>query len=113
MRLSEIAEQLVVKYSDSCMACNDIVKRGCREEWYEEILINELMDFFSYEIINICGCGVPENTYEVIRKILHTRQDFSTNKITYEDVENRYKDELQIDTKNEYHYGILQFVLYV
>ena len=36
MRLSEIAEFVVEKYPDCCMAVNNVVNKGCREEWYEE-----------------------------------------------------------------------------
>ena len=64
MRLSEIAEFVVEEYPDCCMASNNVVSKGCREDWYEEYLIDELMDFFSFEIMNMCGCGCPEDTHE-------------------------------------------------
>lgn len=113
MKLSEIAEWVVEKYPDCCMSYNNVVSKGCREDWYEEYLIDELMNFFSYEIIGICGCGVPEDTYEVIRKILHIRKDWEDNKIEYDAVQKRYKDDLEVNTENDIHYGILQFVLYM
>ena len=31
MRLSEIAEFVVEKYPDCCMAVNNVVSKGCRE----------------------------------------------------------------------------------
>lgn len=46
MKLSEIAEFVVEKYPDSCIATNNVVNKGCREDWYEEYLVDELMDFF-------------------------------------------------------------------
>ena len=32
MKLSEIAEFVVKKYPDSCMAANNVVNKGCRED---------------------------------------------------------------------------------
>lgn len=113
MRLSEIAEFIVEKYPNCCMARNNLVDKGCREDWYEEYLIDGLMDFFSYEIIGMCGCGRPEDTNEVIRKVLNIRYDWSKDKLKYEEVEQRYSHDLEIDMENYIHYGLLQFVLYM
>lgn len=112
MRLSEIAEYVVKKYPDCCMACNNDVKHGCREEWYEEYLIDILMDFFLYEIVDMCGCGIPDYTHEVIRRTLKIRNDWQNNRIKYEEVQERYKNELNLDPKDELQYGSLQFILY-
>ena len=113
MKLSEIAEHITEKYPDCCMACNNDVKQGCREEWYEEYLIDLLMDFFTYEIVGMCGCGCPEDTYEVIRRVLNIRNDWQKDNIEYEAVEERYKTDLELDTNNDIDYGLLQFILYV
>lgn len=114
MKLSEIAEFVVEEYPNSCMAINNVVNKGCREDWYEEYLVDELMDFFSYEIIDMCGCGCPDDTNEVIRRILNIRYDWHEHKIeSYEDLQERYKNDLQLDTKNNLHYGSLQFILYM
>ena len=114
MKLSEIAEFVVEKYHDSCIATNNVVNKGCREDWYEEYLVDELMDFFSYEIVDMCGCGCPDDTNEVIRRVLNIRYDWHEHKIgEYEDLQERYKNDLQLDTKNNLHYGSLQFILYM
>lgn len=113
MRLSEIAEYIIEKYPNCCMTYNNDVTKGCREDWYEESLIDPLMDFFSYEILHLCGCGCPEDTYELIRKILTIRYEWKSRKISYEEVLKRYKDDLELDTKNSSHNGILQFVMYI
>ena len=84
-----------------------------REEWYEEYLIDELIDFFSFEIMNMCGCGCPEYTYDMIRIVLNIREDRFEKDIKYEEVQKRYKEELHLDTKDSLHYGVLQFVLYM
>ena len=86
MRLSEIAEFVVEKYPDCCMAVNNVVSKGCREEWYEEYLIDELIDFFSFEIMNMCGCGCPEDTHEMIRRVLNIREDRFEKDIKYDEV---------------------------
>lgn len=113
MKLSEIAEYVVEKYPDCCMSANNNIKRGCREEWYEEYLIDLLMDFFAYEIVGMCGCGCPEDTQEVIRRILNILNDRDNEKIKYEAVRERYKTDLELNTSNNLDYGLLQFVLYI
>ena len=85
MRLSEIAEYIVEKYPDCCMAVNNDVNKGCREDWYEEYLIDPLMDFFSFELLDMCGCGCPEDTHELIRKFLTIRSEWQDKKISYEE----------------------------
>ncbi len=110
MRLSEIAEFVVEKYPDCCIQCS---QKGCREDWYEEYLIDELMDFFSYDIMDMCGCGCPECTYELIRKVLAIRADKHNDKITYEETIRRYKDDLDLDDSNDNQSGALQFILYM
>ena len=113
MKLSEIAEFVVEKYPDCCMAVNNVVSKECREEWYEEYLIDELIDFFSFEIMNMCGCGCPEYTNELIRKILIIRSEWRDEKLSYDDVIKRYKTDLDLYNENDNHYGTLQFILYM
>lgn len=113
MKLSEIAEYIIEKYPNCCMSYNNDVVKGCREKWYEESLVDPLMDFFSYELLHLCGCGTPEDTYELIRKFLTIRFERQSRKISYEEVIRRYKDDLKLDTNNSSHYGILQFVMYI
>ena len=113
MKLSEIAEYIIEKYPDSCIASNNEIIKGNREDWCEESLINPLMDFFSFEWMDMCGCGVPEDTHEIIRKILIIRKDRFEKDIKYEKIQERYKDELHLNTKDSLQYGALQFILYI
>ena len=113
MKLSEIVEYIIEKYPNCCMSHNNDVVKGCREKWYEESLVDPLMDFFSYELLHLCGCGTPEDTYEIIRKILTIRFEWQSRKTSYEEVIRRYKDDLKLDSNNSSHYGILQFVMYI
>ena len=95
------------------MVYNNEIKVGCREDWYEEYLIDPLMHFFSYELLDMCGCGCPEHSYELIRKILVIRSEWQNNKLSYEEIKERYKSDLDLDTDNDNHYGALQFILYI
>lgn len=114
MLMSEISEYIVNKYSDCCMAVNNIVDNGCREDWYEEYLVDELISFFMYEKLNLCGCGAPEYTYETIRRLLTIRKEWQdNNNIKYEDVIKRYLEDLHIDNDDDMQYGMLQFMMYV
>ena len=113
MRLSEIAEYIVENNPECCMTYNNTVDKGCRDDWYEEYLIEPLMDYYMFEELGLCGCGVPEETYKVIRRYLHVRNDWSTNKIRYDEMKKRYLTELHIDPDDELQFGILQFFAYV
>lgn len=112
MRLSEIAEFVVKNYPDCCMAENHEYKLGCRDDWYEEYLIDPLMNFFSYEIMGLCGCGCPEDTHRVIRYVLNIRNDWMNKNIKYDEVKNRYCSDLHIDLSYDVHHGMLQYILY-
>ena len=113
MLLSEIAEKIVKYHPDCCMTENHEVINGCREDWYEESLIEPLMDYWMYEDLRLCDCGCPEDTYEVIRKYLHIRQDWRENKLTYNEVIDRYRRDLHIDDNNNNQFGLLQFMMYI
>lgn len=113
MKLSEIAERLVKLYPDSSLAKNECVITGCRDQWYEEDLIEHLLNFFNYEILKLCGCGIPENTDEAIYQLLKIRKDWLDHTITYEEKKERYKSDMGLDVNKDMHYGLVQFVLYV
>lgn len=113
MRLSEIARYVVECEPCGYMHLDSEYIKGCDEDWYNESLIQPLMDYYMYEKLNLCGCGSPDDTYEVIRRYLHIRKDWYSKDISYEEVIERYKTDLFIDTDNDIHYGILQFLMYV
>lgn len=113
MRLSEIAEFIVEKYPNCCMAINNVVDKGNREDWYEEYLIDNLMDFFSYEVMDICPSGSPQYTNDMIRKILNIRKDSFEKHMYIDEIHNRYEKELHLNALDLFHYGALQFILYI
>lgn len=114
IRLSEIAEYIVEKYPNCRMVLNNDVQLGCRDAEYEEGLITPLMDFFSNELVGLCGCGCPEQTTEMIRKVLYVRYQAKERDLQYPLVKLKYKDEVHIDDDDdELQGGMLQFVLYM
>lgn len=75
VNLRKIADYIKENYPDSCIAYNDRDNHmsGCE-------LVQEIADFFSYEIIGICGCGCPESTLICIRDYLQILNDKFANK---------------------------------
>lgn len=49
------------------------------------------------EKMDMCGCGVPEDTYEAIRRYLHIRESCFAKNLSWEDVTGRYETDLHID----------------
>ena len=90
MKLSEIAEYVANNYPDCCMSQNCDVIKGCREKWYEESLIEPLLNFY-----------------------IHEKMGWSEKSLSYDEVVNSYKVNLHIDYNNSIHYGLLQFLMYV
>ena len=113
MKLSEMAEYIADNCPESNIAYNNDVIKGCREEWYEESLIDPLLDFYMHEELGLCGCGNPEFTYETIRRYLSIRNEFTISKIDYHEVIGRYKNDLLIDYNKDIQYGLLQFMMYI
>lgn len=63
--------------------------------------------------LSLCGCGCPNDTLDVIRKYLHIRKDWKDNKCDYDEVQQRYKTELNIDDQDDIQWGLLQFMAYI
>ena len=111
MRLSEIAEYMIEHHMGESLESE--VVRGNHEKWYEESLIDPLMDEFWYHDLGLCGCNCPEDTKEAIRKYLHIRKDFHDKELAYEGVVRRYRTDLGIDEHSQVQYGVLQFMMYM
>ena len=111
MRLSEIAEYMIDHHMEESLESEVVC--GNHEKWYEESLIDPLMDEFWYHDLGLCGCNCPEDTKKAIRKYLHIRKDFHDKELTYEGVVRRYRTDLGIDEHSQVQHGVLQFMMYV
>lgn len=108
MLLSEIAEKIIEKDPEDFLRY--AVEVGNREKSYEDSLINPLIDHYLYNELNLCSCGSPDTTLEVIRRYLHIRKEWKD--LSYDEVQERYKTELHIDTEDYEQYGVFQFMAY-
>ena len=108
MELKDVADFVKQKYLAYSLA-PDLAHLLSNDDY----LIEDLIRFFNHELLALCGCGNPEETYEVIRKLLQIRKEFDESTISYDDVLERYKTDLGLDVTDTKHSGILQFMLYV
>ena len=109
MTIFEIARFVCERYPNSCIAAN--VGVNYVDRYDKELLIEMLVEFFSYDILNLCGCGIPENTWEVIHHILSIR--LLAREMDYSEIKKMYKDELHLDADDDLQHGSLQFILYI
>lgn len=109
--IREIGEYVIKKYPESCLA------RNVTEYGYtyllddDETLTEVLASFFAYDVLGLCGCGNPEDTWDVIRRVLRIRS--SCRERLYDEIKQMYRDELRLDIDNDVDWGILQFILYI
>lgn len=111
--LVTIGWYIMEKYPDSHFSQRDTMVKGKNDSFYGEMLVDDLMDYFIYERLELCGCGNPEHTYEILRRLLNLRAKWSKNEITYPEVKERDLRDLGLDTNTGVGNGILQFLLYV
>lgn len=71
------------------------------------------MDYYTFEVLHLCGCGSPEDTYEVIRRYLHIRKARFRDDLSYDLVKESYNVNLHMDYDDSIQYGMLQFLAYV
>lgn len=113
MTLNEIAKKILNIDSNNIADpeyLKELVENYPEEE---ELLIEPLMDYFMYEKLDLCGCGSPEDTYEIIRRYLHVRKDAHDGNLPYNEVCDRYMSDLHINYSDEIQYGMLQFLMYI
>lgn len=102
--LRKIADYIKEHYPDSCIAYND---RENNMSGYE--LVEEIADFFSYEIIKLCGCGCPEDTIISIRDYLQIVNDKRNEE--WEAIKNNFLEKFGVETV--YDNPLLQFMAYM
>ena len=116
-----IAKYIIENYPDSCLACN--VKDYYFEDYYNDRLLEECLNFFSYDILDICSCGRPEDTTSVIKDILNIINDYDNERqdgddkdfnLRYDKKQNRLANLCGIEINDNTNYdGLIQFVLYM
>lgn len=111
--LVTIGWHIVNKYPDSHFSHRNMMIKGTSDSYYSEMLVDWLMDYFIYERLELCGCGTPEYTYEVLRRLLGLRAKWEKNEITPPEVKEKELRDLGIDKSTGVGNGILQFLLYV
>lgn len=113
MLLSEIAEWIISQKPNCCMAINNEVIKGKRDKEYEESLIKPVMDYWMFEDLEICGCGYPECTYEVIRNYLQIIHDYGEPTTNIKSIKDGYLTKLHISFDDDMQLGLLQFMAYI
>jgi hypothetical protein len=116
-KLSNYMKYIINTYPDGCAAYNwtqgsyneILTNKRLPEEYEIEDIVEDCLKEFHYEDLGLCGCGSPEETYEVIRKILNIQssdKDWRTKQREFSEICNA-------DMNNENYNGLIQFVLYV
>lgn len=113
MTLNKIAKKILSVDSNNVSDPEYLKKLMENYPEEEELLIEPLMDYIMYEKLGLCGCGSPEDTYEIIRRYLHVRKDAHDGNLPYNEVYDRYMSDLHINCSDELQYGILQFLMYI
>lgn len=108
-QLQDIANELMDKYPNSCLTNN--VRKFGHTYILEDIdaLLDHVLGLFAHDILGLCGCGNPEDTWEMIRIVL----DIQANSESYVERELRIKTELNLNPGSDIHNGIWQFILYI
>ncbi|MCM1295160.1 MAG: hypothetical protein NC311_06435 [Muribaculaceae bacterium] len=115
--LTKMWEYIKNNYPDSCIAGNYKLNGQCPDNSCDHDLIDMCSSFFLFEILPICGCGLPEITMETICdyldivEIRHTKSDDPMNRYSGFDkarklLREKYKVEYESDDP------LLQFLAY-
>lgn len=102
--LRKISDYIKKNYPDSCIAYND---KESSMSGYE--LAEEIADFFSYEIIKICGCGCPEDTIVCIMNYLQIVNDKLNEE--WETTKKKFLEKFGVESV--YDNPLLQFMAYM
>ena len=116
-KLSNYMKYIIKTYQDGCAAYNWIqgsyneilTNKRLPEEYEIEDIVEDCLKEFHYEDLGLCGCGCPEETYEVIRKILNIQ----SSNAKWETKQKQFSELCNADMDNANYSGLIQFVLYV
>lgn len=107
--LNDIRNFIKENYTDSCIAHNSPRTTPCE-------LLEEISDFFKYEILDFCGCGCPESSERAVRDYLYAI-NMRTDKKSIKDTDERWnKSREYLNEKFKVKYStddpLLQFMAY-
>jgi len=116
-KLKQIMQFVIKAYPNGCASYNwqntcyiDIVQNKKEiEDWEIENIVQECLNEFIYEDLDLCKCGSPEITWEVLRLILlaQNQEGWGNKKLAFNNICG-----LNIDGNKNYE-GLIQFVLYI
>jgi len=110
MTIIEIAEYIKSNYPNSCIAYNyDHINIAKEYADAEDLLAEDVIKFFYYEVLGCCGCGDPGSTLDVIRQTLWIQSKYRR----WGEKEVAYESSLDLILTKPEHYGAVQFVLYI
>lgn len=116
-KLKEIMQFVIKTYTDGCASYNwrnndylNIINNKRDIEDYEiDNIIEESLNEFIFTDLDLCGCGSPESTYEVIRLIL-----IAQNQTDWDNKQNSFNKICGLNMAlNDNYDGLIQFVLYI
>ena len=83
-RIKEIANYLIKKYPDSCLAINSQLDWFWKQK--DKEIASYRIEYFHYEKLNWCGCGIKEMAMETIYEFL--KQSKEPNMKRFEELYN-------------------------
>ena len=85
-----------------------LTKKRLPEDYEINYIIEDCLSEFSADL-ELCGCGCPSYTFEVLRRILNIKsKDYD-----YDTTKKKYNELCNSDMDNQNYYGLIQFVWYV
>lgn len=115
-KLSNYMKYIINTYPDGCAAYNWL--QGCYneiltdkrlpEEYEIRYIVEDCLSEFNDDL-GLCGCGSPEETYEVIRRILNIQ----SSNANWGTRQRQFSEICNADIDNENYNGLIQFVLYI
>jgi len=114
-KLAKYMKFIIKTYPKGCASYNwlnyyaDILNDKRFPEDYEfDNIIEECLNEFDSDI-GLCGCGIPEETNEVLRTTLNIQ----SSNCTWKERQKQFSDICNADMDNENYSGLIQFVLYI
>jgi len=93
--IREVADYIISKYPECCLAYN-----SKNNDYTNDELVSECVDFFYFEKLHWCGCGDPDSAQKAIRDYLNIIYKYRTTS----DFKAAWSTKIE-DMKNVFGYG--------